>query len=255
MSHSPSTNPTLAGSLLEWDSDFFGRRIGRVDADSIINNAAAVDAWCADEAIECAYLLVSTADPLAMDAAGRLGFRLVDVRVTLERRLGLTAGSDEVLPTTGRLRSATENDIERLRAIAEVSHTDSRFYADRQFDREKCRELYALWIEKSCRGWADHVVVAEWHGHPAGYVSCHVEGEHGRIGLVGVDASSRGIGLGPAMVREAARWLAARGATHVSVATQGRNVAAIRLYEKCGFLVSAVDLWYHRWHSAGDVTR
>jgi len=33
----------------------------------------------------------------------------------------------------------------------------------------------------------------------------------------------------------------------VTVVTQGLNVPAQRLYQKSGFLVSSVYLWYHLW--------
>jgi hypothetical protein len=60
--------------LLEWDSDFFGRRIGRVesrilDADAI----AQVRAFARAEEIECLYFLVDAGD------SESLGFRTIAV--------------------------------------------------------------------------------------------------------------------------------------------------------------------------------
>jgi hypothetical protein len=39
------------------------------------------------------------------------------------------------------------------------------------------------------------------------------------------------------------------GAQDVAVVTQGRNGAAQRLYQRCGFVTHALDLWYHKWYS------
>jgi ribosomal protein S18 acetylase RimI-like enzyme len=36
----------------------------------------------------------------------------------------------------------------------------------------------------------------------------------------------------------------------VEVVTQGRNVRAIRFYQRAGFTVSDVGLWYHWWIAA-----
>jgi Acetyltransferases len=80
-----------------------------------------------------------------------------------------------------------------------------------------------------------------------GYISCRVATETGDIGLVAVDGKCRGLGLGDQLVSQALSWFAAQGARRVTVVTQGLNVPAQRLYQKSGFLVSAVQLWYHLW--------
>src|SRR5213079_3218991 len=89
------------------------------------------------------------------------------------------------------LRLATEADIPALRAIARESHTDSRFYHDPRFGCDRAAALFETWIEKSCRGWADRVWVADADGAPAGYVTIHREGnDAGRIGLLAVGPSA-----------------------------------------------------------------
>jgi ribosomal protein S18 acetylase RimI-like enzyme len=137
-----------------------------------------------------------------------------------------------------------------LREIAGVSHTDSRFYHDSGFPRQRCDELYRTWIEKSCNGYADIVLVAEVEDTAVGYISCHLlDGGGGQIGLVGVDAQMQGHGLGRALICSALTWFAGQGATRVTVVTQGRNLAAQRLYARSGFVPKSVQLWYHRWFS------
>src|SRR5471032_1416425 len=170
-------------TLLEWDSEFFGRRIARIDADALRNRSAQTEAWCARERVDCAYLLVEVDDQPACDAAHAAGFRLVDVRVTLE--------ADEPpgpsLPDGGVIiRPAEAGDVAALKAIARVGHRATRFYADGRFPVGRCDDLYELWIEKSCAGWADRVFVADAGAGPIGYLSCHRRGDEGQIGLVGV---------------------------------------------------------------------
>jgi ribosomal protein S18 acetylase RimI-like enzyme len=52
---------------------------------------------------------------------------------------------------------------------------------------------------------------------------------------VAVDESACGRGVGSCVVNAATRELAARGAAEVKVVVGSDNVAALRLYEKCGF--------------------
>ncbi len=126
-------------TLLPWDSDFFGVRIARVNGDSLMpGDLASVDAWCANEAIDCAYYLSRADDPATLAAAQASGFRLMDVRVTYERPLP----GRPVIPGAP-VRTARPADLPTLRRIARVSHTDTRFYADARFPRARCDELYA----------------------------------------------------------------------------------------------------------------
>ena len=226
--------------LLEWDSEFWGKRIGRVAGGAL--DAAAVDAWADANGVSCVYYLAPGDDPDAARAAEDAGYRLVDVRVELAR----DATGADIDP---RIREAREGDDGPLRAIASSSHGVTRFYADPNFPDDRCDELYDTWIRRSLEGWADGVLVAEADGAPSGYVTTHLDGTTGSIGLIAVDARARGTGLGVALADAAVAWCAGRGAERMTVVTQGRNVQALRTFQRAGFLVSTLDLWFHRWYA------
>ncbi|MFC2173474.1 GNAT family N-acetyltransferase, partial [Acidobacteriota bacterium] len=112
----------------------------------------------------------------------------------------------------------------------------------------KCSEFYQTWIEKSLSGWADAVFVAEREGQAEGYIACHLEDKGaGTIGLAGVKTGCQGKGIGPNLMYSALGWFEENGCDRVSVVTQGRNTKALRYYQNCGFHISAVQLWYHKW--------
>jgi ribosomal protein S18 acetylase RimI-like enzyme len=243
---------------LEWDSRFFGLRIARfrgrrLDVDAL----ARAQAYCREERIDCLYFLADSGSPETHRLAQAAGFQFVDVRVTLERPLAGYA----IRPAPA-VREHRPSDRERLREIARVSHHDSRFYADPRFARPLCDGLYATWIDRSCDGWADCVLVAEAEGVPAGYLSCHLQSAAGSIGqslagsigLVAVDGAYRGRGLGGQLVHAACAFFQARGMERATVVTQGRNIASQRLYQRCGFFTSEMQFWYHYW-SRTEATR
>ena len=60
-------------------------------------------------------------------------------------------------------------------------------------------------------------------------------------------AEQRGIGLGTHLVNAALQFMLEKGRSRATVVTQGRNVASQRLYQRCGFITHAVELYYHRW--------
>ena len=234
--------------LLEWDTEFFGRRIGRVVGARLTEEMASrALGWCEDCRIDCLYFLADPSDPVTAGVAEDNGFRLVDVRMTLGRRLRAKPA-----PAHGRgavsVRSFAPDDLPTLRELARQNHTDSRFYFDGAFPPSRCDALYETWIAKSCDGYADAVLVAHGQERPAGYITCVVDDDgRGEIGLVGVAPEVRGQGVGTSLVEAAVEWFADNGVEHVRVVTQGRNVAAQRLYQKCGFLAESVELWFHRW--------
>jgi len=42
-------------------------------------------------------------------------------------------------------------------------------------------------------------------------------------------------------------WFADQNASNITVVTQGRNVAAQRLYQRLGFVTRSLELTYHKW--------
>ncbi len=230
--------------VLDWDTHFFGARIGRIDGNTLrLAEVPEIEQWVRDNNVACLYFLARPDDDETTRAAEQLGCHLVDIRVTLDRRC-----SDPVAKATPTVRSGRRSDLELLAPIAEESYTDSRFFTDRRFTVPKCRELYRIWLERSFEDYADDVRVAVDGDRPVGFVTCKVSTPKvGAIGLVGVDPAYRGRGIGGLVTNDALRWFAEQGVDKVEVPTQGRNIGAQRLYQGCGFRTASTELWFHRW--------
>lgn len=235
--------------LLHWDTEHFGVRVARVRAHRLDPSSVnAALAWAASREIACLYLLADSSDPETLRLAASRGFRFVDVRVTLGRRLD-DAPPDPAPPAI-ILRPAVAEDEAALVALAAASHDDTRFYADGRFGRGAVDSLYRTWMRGSLNGrMADFVLVAEATGEPLGYITGRMSREKtvGSIELVGVSPPGRRVGVGRALVNAALTHFRRAGLSSTSVVTQGRNVAAQRLYQACGFRTELMQLWYHRW--------
>lgn len=232
-------------TFLDWDTEFWGVRIARVEGDTLTEERAReVDDWAARNRIDCVYFLARSDQAATAHTAERAGYQLMDVRVQLK------CEPDDRTMATG-LRESRPADLPALSAIARVSHRGTRFYADPRFPDRRCDDLYGVWIERSCAGWADVVLVAEHQNRPAGYVSCHVDDARsaGSIGLIAVAETARRLGLGRALVDSVVAWCAERGLHAVSVVTQGGSVRALRLYETSGFGIDSLGLWFHKWYA------
>lgn len=229
--------------ILDWDSRFFGRRIARCELRRLTPRTwPKIRKWCAAKRIDCLYFLADPTDLRTRGIVETERFKLADVRLTL------SAETRPARRPSAGVRAFREEDLPALKKIATGSHRLSRFYQDGGFSKKKCDALYETWIEKSCRGWADVVLVAEYRNRPAGYLTVHRRSSSlGEIGLVAVAPFAQGQGLGRALVEAGMGWLTERNVKKASVTTQGVNVAAQRLYQSCGFRTEEVSLWYHWW--------
>src|SRR5436305_6324202 len=127
--------PCPPWEILLWDSGFFACRIGRLNGGRL--DAAllsAVDAWCREEAIDCLYFLADAEDPVVARTAEAAGFRLVDLRVTLDREMAALALPPVPDPAPHpTIRPARPEDLPALRRIAAAGPRHSRLYADPGF--------------------------------------------------------------------------------------------------------------------------
>lgn len=218
-----------SGELLTWDGDFWNMRIARAFTSDI-------DQWAKDNAVGSVCLLIDADKPDEIQAAEQRGFRFMDVRISLGMK------------TQGRL-SATRlhqpDDVEALVQIARTSHRITRFYADPKFPGQRCDDLYETWIRSSCDGWADAVLVVD--DPPTGYVTIHTKEGEGSIGLIAVAEVERGRGVGRDLVDAAIDWCYTKGLDRITVVTQGRNISALRLFQRSGFLIERTEVWMHKW--------
>lgn len=242
----PRNDTPPVATLLDWDSQFFGKKIARVTGSKLTPTLAEqINDWAFANQVNCLYFLAVIDDSITTQTAENEGYHLTDVRVTLEHLL-----RDQIVPpgNSAHIRPASENDIEALRIISRNNHSDSRFYYDGHFDLAKCDELYAVWIEKSVRGAANQVLVWDENGAAVAYVTGKLLPDStGSVELVGVHPDWQGKGIGYQLTMQLLAWFQQQGAKRATVVTQGRNIGAQVLYQRCGFVTYSTELWYHKW--------
>jgi ribosomal protein S18 acetylase RimI-like enzyme len=230
---------------LDWDSAFFGFPIAQVTATRLDAPTLerALEA-CRAERIRCAYLLLEGDDAHGSELAQAAGFVLRDVRMELERGVEV---ADAARPAAAGVAPATAQQHAALEAVARAAFTQTRFTADPHFPPDRCRDLYAAFLERGLGGAPERVVLAD----PAacGFVVCRLDAAKrtGAIELIAVAAEGRGGGLGGALVDAALDAFAAAGLRRATVVTQAANIASQRLYQRAGFRTCEVGLWLHRW--------
>jgi ribosomal protein S18 acetylase RimI-like enzyme len=236
----------LPCKILDWDSEFFGFTIARVEGAGLTEESVErILNWSGENRISCLYFLCAPDDDRSVLLAEKNGFHLVDVRIELSWRAEKYSKATNTVA-----RKFQKSDLPELQQIASGAFRATRFYFDSHFDEDRGSALYREWITKSCDGYADAVFVTQHQSAIGGFVTCHLDSpERGRIGLLGVSDEARGVGLGHGLVKTAQLYFANRGVKEVSVVTQARNLPAQRLYQANGFRTHSTHLWYHKWLS------
>jgi undecaprenyl-phosphate 4-deoxy-4-formamido-L-arabinose transferase len=228
---------------LEWDSHFWGFPVGRVTTAELgPEEARQVAAWCDRAGIRCAYLLAAANDRATAVAAESVGFRPVDTRVTLVRPPGLPSGGREGREAGAQIRPANPSDAEEVAALARRAHTDTRFFFDPNFAPRRAAEMYAAWVRRGFEDGGRHLLLADGGEAVAGYAL--LTDDPPSIDLIAVSERARGGGVGRALLEAA---ITEHSEAPLRVATQARNVSALRLYQSGGFQVTATETWFHRW--------
>jgi RimJ/RimL family protein N-acetyltransferase len=157
-----------------------------------------------------------------------------------------------------KLRPAREADKEEFVPLAREAYRDTpdRFHADPKLAMAKCDELYAEWIKNSCSGpLADHIVVAEVDGRPAGYTTIRLDecireetvSRSGGMILSAVAPWAEGGGLYTSMIHEGLRWLVEHGVKVSHLGTQVNNLPVQRAWAKLGFRLAKAGSSMHFW--------
>jgi dTDP-4-amino-4,6-dideoxy-D-galactose acyltransferase len=230
--------------LLTWDTEFFEIKTGRIISTSLQENQlASILVKMRQEGFQLAYW--ASDHQYAYDFQSYSGI-LVDKKTTYEINLQNINLDSMPLPKTEPYSSSLP--FSQLEKLAVQSGAFSRFALDNRFPHEKFIALYKTWIQKSVSGEiANEVLVIRQNNNIAGMVTLSIKNEVGDIGLIAVDEEFRGKKIGQQLVYDSQRWFIQHGCHTAHVVTQGDNLPACSLYEKCGYQKIKIEFYYHFW--------
>lgn len=236
----------VAPRILAWDSAYFNQRVATFEQER--PNSCDIERalrWGDDNRVDCMYASIPISHTESMAKLVRNGFDPMDLRIDFE---GKPSDVKLLAKSAVLVRSWKPADIPVLKAIARDSHKDGRFLSDKRFSIESRDLFYPTWIENSCNGYADRVLVAEYSGQVVGYVTGHIHKGLGRIGLIAASPNFQGKGIGCALMVDAIAWFRDEGCQQVKVATSGSNLVAQRFYQKSGFASCELRMQLHCWY-------
>ena len=221
---------------LLWDSDFFGLKVYKIET----NDKNKIRKFLVTKN-EPTLIYVFTDTLISQHLLKERNGLLVDTKVILKKNI------------TKRTSKAGTNIIEYkqklpsqdLYRLALQSGNFSRFKLDKRLPKGKFEELYFLWIEKSCYETSTKVFIAKDKDRIIGFITISINGKYGKIGLIAVDSTIQGKGLGSSLINIVEEYLLSNDIGTIEVPTQFENNNAVRFYKKNGFKISKKKFIYH----------
>lgn len=225
---------------LQWDSDFFGLRIGRAD---ILSTEDALFLASQHEELKQQFDLLYIFDSNAIGFEAE-GARLVDEKIVYSKPCEPRKQFSDVAFFQGATPS---DDLYRL---ALVSGGYSRFKLDERLPKGSYERLYNRWIENACPkdGTNKQILTClDTNNSAKGMITIDHQGELGHIGLVAVNPDAQHQGIGGKIMSTLDGYLYSLGIKTLEVPTQKANTDACRWYEKNGFTIQSCTQIYHWW--------
>ncbi|UZD23951.1 GNAT family N-acetyltransferase [Algoriphagus halophytocola] len=163
--------------------------------------------------------------------------RWIENKVTYSKELISTQDVSTIFEYRGGMNK-------QLQALALQSGVYSRFKVDARLYSDEFQNLYMNWIDKALK----NDMVLTNHEYTALLTLSRGKME-ASIGLLAVEESARGRGLGKILIKAAESRAYSFGAKRLRVTTQKQNEVACHLYSSLGYELTDQMNIYHFWKS------
>jgi dTDP-4-amino-4,6-dideoxy-D-galactose acyltransferase len=222
-------------NFLEWDSNFFKKKIGDIAINEEENVNLTED-----------YDLIVVKQISDVDVALN-GFHLSfkEMKVNFIKEL-----NDLDLPDSEIIKDTDSNrkNADFFKELAYESGKKSRFLLDRKFGKTKFKELYDMWVINSLnKKFALKTFYIEEDGKAIAFVTLQKYDSLGKIGLIATHPDLQGKGFGKKLLQKAESFCIKNGITHLEIPTQKENIQACSFYKKQGYTIKDEIIIKHYW--------
>ena len=232
---------------LNWDSEFFGIKIGKV----IINNEIEFNPMkfkeqANDEKFELVYVF-KFQEMISCETLIKTDLELVDIMLTMSKKFEKEKFLN--LPYEFRTELAEEELIECYK-IAEATSTVSRFYREVKIGPDKTIELYRIWIDNALnKSFSDGLFIVKDSNIVAGIhlIKTDIKNKIGYCSVIGVNPSYQGKGIGVILWEQAfGFWANEKDIELCKVPFSIQNTGSFNFHLKMGFnKIDEIKYIYH----------
>jgi ribosomal protein S18 acetylase RimI-like enzyme len=233
---------------LEWDSQFFGFNIGRINLKKDYLTPKALDIALLEARnnhLKCLYLEIAFGLPEVVAYCSENKFSLVDLKTTLSKTLFIKKNKFRSENVTHTIKDDYYPFLKEI--VGEISR-QSRYFYDPKFGIQNCLRLYEEWLRKSIyEKFCNDMIIYLEDQKPVGFITVRVKRGIPFIDLLGVSNGTQKKGIGICLIDEVERSMYKSGYKALKVITQGHNIKALRLYQRKKFKIESVNIFYHKW--------
>ena len=212
---------------LDWDSNFFGCKIGKINYKSKLDTP-----WNFKNLDEFDLVYVFSDNEVNLDIP------LMDVKVTFCKTTKKKKAPLDVIDF-----NKNQHSYDELLELVYMSGHESRFLKDRFFGEKAFKKLYKVWIDKILNDDSAKILVNTYNDELMGFVAYKYSKNFSNIDFIAVSLFARGKGLGKKLLDAVESNLGE--SELLTVPTQEQNVGACQFYINNDFQIKDKIYIYH----------
>lgn len=225
---------------LEWDSNFFNLKIGKVELNDKSNISL-------DEIISDKYDLIYVFNYSSFKNKILLNETNIDTKINYSIPL---EGFSLRIIKTNLVESKdvfTITEINELIILTIASGVYSRFSIDKKFQNDSFERLYTYWLKSSLDNESKKIFFVKLKNKIIGLLILKLHDEHSIIEILSVSKEYRGQGIASDLVSSAINFSLIKNKKIINVSTQKDNIIACDFYESNGFVkINEIEI-FHLW--------
>lgn len=226
-------------SFMEWDSNFFGYKVGESNNFSSLSEISTV---AKAQNYKLIYLRINSENDLMIRSLKTQNL-FQDNKITFVKK-DLISKNANIHISSIRGSNLTEDILN----LALISGSSSRYKLDLQFSNKEFERMYEIWIKNSLSGEIADEVFGYFESNKCiGLVTLKYKNTKSHIGLIAVSPSAQGKGVGAELLKAVENASFFKGIDSIYVPTQRINTNACEFYKKNDFHLFEEEVIFHLW--------
>ncbi|EOU1740931.1 GNAT family N-acetyltransferase [Clostridium perfringens] len=232
---------------LQWDTEYFGVKCGRID---LIKNINEKDSEYISKFLNSKDFVILTNSKKLPHNSEYIGKNLktfiTDINVQLKKKQIKVYDDfdDSNIEISNNINF--ENEIVEL---AKNAFENSRFLNDSNITKEKAEGVYANWVSNSFKKESKYFITYKLEEKIIGFILFSInELNELVIELICVSNKFKGKGIGTVLMKKLDMFALENKSKLIKVGTQIENINALNFYTSCGYKIDDIKYIYHWWN-------